>query len=39
MKVVLFGATGMIGQGVLRECLLDPEVTHVLSIARRTTGK
>lgn len=29
----------MIGQGVLRECLLDPEVTAVLSVARRTTGK
>ena len=39
MKVVLFGATGMIGQGALRECLLDPEVTQVLSVARRTTGK
>ena len=23
MKVILFGATGMVGQGVLRECLLD----------------
>jgi uncharacterized protein YbjT (DUF2867 family) len=39
MKVVLFGATGMIGQGVLRECLLDPDVTAVLSVARRTTGE
>ena len=39
MKVILFGATGMIGQGVLRECLLDPDVTTVLSVARRTTGK
>jgi uncharacterized protein YbjT (DUF2867 family) len=39
MKVVLFGATGMIGQGVLRECLLDPDVTAVLSVARRETGK
>jgi uncharacterized protein YbjT (DUF2867 family) len=39
MRVVLFGATGMIGQGALRECLLDPEVTEVLSVARRTTGK
>ena len=26
MKVILFGATGMVGQGVLRECLLDPDV-------------
>ncbi len=34
MKVILFGTTGMIGQGVLRECLLDPAVTEVLSIGR-----
>lgn len=39
MKVILFGATGMIGQGVLRECLLDPEVERVVSVARRATGK
>ena len=26
MKVILFGATGMVGQGVLRECLLDASV-------------
>lgn len=30
MKVILFGATGMIGQGTLRECLADPEVERVL---------
>ena len=34
MKVVLFGATGMVGQGVLRECLLDPDVESVLAIVR-----
>lgn len=34
MKVILFGATGMIGQSVLRECLADPQVTSVLSIGR-----
>lgn len=34
MKVILFGATGMVGQGVLRECLLDPDVTPVLAITR-----
>jgi uncharacterized protein YbjT (DUF2867 family) len=39
MKVVLFGATGMVGQGVLRECLLDPEVEGVLSVGRRATGR
>jgi uncharacterized protein YbjT (DUF2867 family) len=38
MKVILFGATGMIGQGVLRECLLDPGVESVLSIGRRGSG-
>jgi uncharacterized protein YbjT (DUF2867 family) len=38
MKVVLFGATGMIGQGVLRECLLDPAVTAVLTVGRSPTG-
>ena len=34
MKVVLFGATGMVGQGVLRECLLDPGVERVLAVVR-----
>ena len=38
MKVVLFGGTGMIGQGVLRECLLDPDVEKVLTIGRGATG-
>lgn len=35
MRIVLFGATGMIGRGVLLECLADPDVSHVLSIGRR----
>jgi len=39
MKVILFGATGMVGQGVLRECLLDPRVTAVLSIGRSPVGQ
>jgi uncharacterized protein YbjT (DUF2867 family) len=34
MNVILFGATGMVGQGVLRECLLDSEVESVLFIGR-----
>lgn len=38
MKVILFGATGMIGQGVLRACLADPSVERVLSIARSPVG-
>lgn len=39
MKVVLFGGTGMVGQGVLRECLLDPGVERVLSIVRTASGQ
>jgi len=39
MKVILFGATGMVGQGVLRECLLNPEVESVLTIGRTVTGQ
>ena len=39
MKVLLFGASGMVGQGVLRECLLDPDVERVLSIVRAPTGQ
>lgn len=39
MKVLLFGATGMVGQGVLRECLLDPGVESVVSIGRGLTGR
>lgn len=38
MKVIIFGATGMVGQGVLRECLLDPVVDHVLAVGRSSTG-
>jgi uncharacterized protein YbjT (DUF2867 family) len=39
MKVILFGATGMVGQGVLRECLLDPAIESVLSIVRSPSGQ
>src|SRR6185369_15350212 len=39
MDVILFGATGMVGQGVLRECLLDPRVNRVLTIGRSATGE
>lgn len=39
MNVVLFGATGMVGQGVLRECLIDPGVSRVLTVGRTATGK
>jgi uncharacterized protein YbjT (DUF2867 family) len=39
MKIILFGGTGMVGQGVLRECLLDRDVTHILSVVRAPSGQ
>jgi uncharacterized protein YbjT (DUF2867 family) len=39
MKILLFGATGMVGQGVLRECLLDPGVERVLAVVRAPSGQ
>lgn len=38
MRAVIFGATGMIGQAVMREALRDREVTAVLSVVRSRTG-
>ena len=35
----MFGASGMVGQGVLRECLLDPRVESVLVVGRNSTGQ
>lgn len=37
MRVLIFGATGMVGQGVLRECLLDPEIERVQTVGRSPT--
>lgn len=37
MKVLIFGATGMVGQGVLRECLRDSGVVQVVTIGRTAT--
>jgi len=39
MNVLLFGASGMVGQGVLRECLLDAGVTRIVSVVRRPTAE
>ena len=38
MNGLLFGATGMVGQGVLREGLQDPAVTVVQTVGRSATG-
>jgi uncharacterized protein YbjT (DUF2867 family) len=34
VKVIIFGATGMVGQAVVRECLLDPRVDRMLLVGR-----
>jgi uncharacterized protein YbjT (DUF2867 family) len=39
MDVVLFGATGMVGQGVLRECLLADDVRRAVSMVRSQPGQ
>lgn len=39
MRAIIFGATGMVGQSVLRECLLDPQVETVLTVGRTPTGQ
>ena len=38
MRLILFGASGMVGAGVLREALADPDVESVLSVGRHTCG-
>ena len=38
MKVIVFGATGMVGQAVVRQCLLEDRVTSVLIVGRSSAG-
>lgn len=39
MKVIIFGATGMVGQSALRESLLNDEVKEVVTIGRTSTNQ
>lgn len=39
VKVIIFGATGMVGQGALRECLAASDVEQVLTVGRTPTGQ
>lgn len=39
MRVLIFGATGMVGQGVLRECLRAQDVDYVQTVGRSATGQ
>jgi putative NADH-flavin reductase len=38
MKVIITGTTGMVGEGVLLECLVNQQVTEVLSVSRQPSG-
>jgi uncharacterized protein YbjT (DUF2867 family) len=38
VKVILFGGTGMVGQGVLRECINDADVERVMLVVRKSAG-
>jgi uncharacterized protein YbjT (DUF2867 family) len=38
IKAIITGATGMVGEGVLHECLLHPNVESVLAINRKPCG-
>lgn len=39
MNVVLFGASGMIGQSVLRACLAAADIETVLSVGNKSSGQ
>ncbi|MEU3011718.1 NAD(P)H-binding protein [Nocardia asteroides] len=39
MRIIVFGATGMVGQGVVEACLRSDSVTEVLAIGRSGTGR
>jgi hypothetical protein len=38
MKVILTGTTGMVGEGVMLECLNNQQISEVLSVSRKPTG-
>lgn len=38
LKVIITGSTGMVGEGVLHECLNSPDVAEVLIVNRRSLG-
>lgn len=39
MRILIAGATGLVGQGVLRECLRDPAVTQIVALGRQPSGE
>lgn len=38
IKVIITGTTGMVGEGVMLECLSNPKIAEVLSVSRKPCG-
>lgn len=38
INVIITGTTGMVGEGVMLECLNNPKIARVLSVSRKPTG-
>lgn len=38
LKIIITGVTGMVGEGVLHECLLSPEIEKILVVTRKPSG-
>ena len=39
IKIILTGSTGMVGEGILMECLENPNISEILSVSRKPSGK
>lgn len=39
IKIILTGATGMVGEGVLMECIENQNISEILSVSRKPSGK
>jgi uncharacterized protein YbjT (DUF2867 family) len=38
MKIIITGATGMVGEGVMHECILRTDVSEILLLTRKPSG-
>lgn len=38
IRIIITGTTGMVGEGVLLECLSSPKIKEVLSVSRKPSG-
>ncbi len=39
MRILIAGATGLVGQRVLRECLRADDVSHVVTLGHKVSGQ